>query len=153
MQDRDSQETGMKTATIKRLEALFAEFPILVAEGDGDDEIEATEKKMGASFVADYRWFLRRYGGAMVRSLPVYGLRWSEVMGERTVFEVTNWFRDRGWKLAEELVVISEDGSGNPIGIAKDGRVWISEHDVGTPTVIADSFEDFLVGILDGRIM
>ena len=37
--------------------------------------------------------------------------------------------------------------------IAKDGRVWISDHDVGTDTVIADSFEDFLIGILDGRIM
>lgn len=143
----------MKAVTIKRLEALFAESPILVAEGVDGGEIEATEKEMGASFDPDYRWFLRRYGGAMVRSLPVYGLRWSEVMAETTVVEVTNSYRKRGWKLTEKLVVISEDGSGNPIGIAKDGRVWISDHDVGTDTVIADSFEDFLVGILDGRIM
>jgi hypothetical protein len=31
--------------------------------------------------------------------------------------------------------------------------VWISDLDVGADTVMAGSFEDFLVGILDGRIM
>lgn len=143
----------MKKDTIKRLQALFAESPILVAEGVDDAEIDAAEKAIGASFVPDYRWFLRQHGGAMVKSLPVYGLRWSKVMAETTVVEVTQWFRKQGWKLTDQLVVISEDGSGNPIGIAKDGRVWISDLDVGADTVMAGSFEDFLVGILDGRIM
>ena len=58
-----------------------------------------------------------------------------------------------GWKLTDNLVVISVDGAGNPIGIAKDGRVWISDHDVGKDSVMADSFEDFILGIVEGRIM
>lgn len=144
----------MKAETIKRLQALFAESPILFAgEGAGDHEIDSAESAIGASFVPDYRWFLRKYGGAMVKSLPVYGLRWSKVMAETSVVEVTQWYRKKGWKLTDELVVISDDGSGNPIGIAKDGRVWISDLDVGADTVIASSFEEFIVGILDGRIM
>jgi hypothetical protein len=143
----------MKAATIKRLNALFAEAPVLVAKGVDDAEIDAAEKAIGTSFVADYRWFLRQYGGAMVQSLPVFGLRSSEVMWDSTVVDETMRFRKRGWKLTDKLVVISMDGSGNPIGIADDGRVWISDHDVGADTVIADSFEDFLVGILDGRII
>jgi hypothetical protein len=144
----------MKACTIKRLEALFAASPVLVAaEGAADNEIDAAEEAVGVPFVPDYRWFLRKYGGAMVKSLPVFGLRASEVMGNFSVVDETLRFRKDGWKLTEDLVVISMDGSGNPIGIAKDGRVWISDHDVRADSVIADSFEDFLVGILDGRIM
>lgn len=144
----------MKPDIIKRLDALFAEFPILVAEeGASDAEIDAAEKAIGAKFPADYRWFVRRYGGAMVKSLPVLGLRSSEVMGDQSVVGETRWFREQGWPLTDKLVIISTDGSGNPIGFASDGRVWISDHDVGTETVIAASFEDFILGILDGRIM
>lgn len=144
----------MKADTVRKLKALFVAFPILVAaEGVGDDEIDAAEKAVGISFVPDYRWFLRTYGGAMVKSLPVYGLRWSEVMAESTVVAETLRFRKDGWRLTDNLVIISVDGSGNPIGIAKDGRVWISDHDVGKDSVMADSFEDFILGVFDGRIM
>lgn len=143
----------MNVDTVRRLEALFAEAPVLVAEGVSDAEIDAAEKAIGRPFAADYRWFLRRYGGAMVKSLPVFGLRSSEAMWKSTVVEETLRFRKRGWRLTDKLVVISVDGSGNPIGIADDGRVWISDLDVGAESVIANSFEEFLGGILDGRIM
>ena len=53
-------------------------------------------KAVGMSFVPDYRWFLRTYGGATVKSLPVYGLRWSEVMAESTVGAETLRFRKDG---------------------------------------------------------
>jgi hypothetical protein len=72
----------MNASTANRLDDLFAEFPILVSEeGASDSEIDVAEKAIGATFLPDYRWFLRRYGGAMVKSLPVLGLRYSEVMG------------------------------------------------------------------------
>jgi hypothetical protein len=41
--------------------------------------------------------------------------------------------------------VISEDGFGNPIGIAPDGQVMIADHDVGQLSVLTSNFEEFLV--------
>ncbi len=82
----------------------------------------------------------------MVGSLPVFGLRPTKVMGERwSVVEVTRWFRAEGWPETSSWYVISEDGFGNPIGVARDGQVMISDHDVGQTRVLARSFEDVLL--------
>ena len=143
----------MNEETAQRLQDLFVKFPVLVATGVGEEEIDAAEKAIGVPFVPDYRWFLRRYGGAMVKSLPVFGLRSAPAMWNSTVVDETMGFRKRGWKRTDQLVVISVDGSGNPIGIGDGGRVWISDLDVGADTVIASSFENFIAGILDDRIM
>jgi hypothetical protein len=87
----------------------------------------------------------------MVGSFPIYGLRSAEVMENFSVIDATNLFRKHGSQLTQELVIVSNDGYGNPIGIARDGRIWISDHDTGQDAMIAASFEDFLVNILDGR--
>jgi hypothetical protein len=44
-----------------------------------------------------------------------------------------------------EWYVISEDGFGNPIGMAQDGRVMISDHDGGQASLLATEFEYFLL--------
>jgi hypothetical protein len=130
------------------LEQQFATFPITVASEvpTSEDEIADAAAAIGCSFHEDYLDFLRRFGGAMVGSLPVFGLRPAKVMGKQwSVVEETNWFRDQGWPGIAEWYVISEDGFGNPIGIAPDGRVMISDHDVGQVSVLATDFEDFLL--------
>jgi hypothetical protein len=43
-------------------------------------EIDRAEQHIGVKFTPDYREFLERYGGAMVGSLPMLGLRRAEVM-------------------------------------------------------------------------
>lgn len=138
----------MNPRTSERLEQQFATLPITVAsEVPSEDEITASALAIGCSFHEDYVDFLRRYGGAMVGSLPVFGLRPVEVMGNDwwSVVELTRRFREQGWPGVNEWYVISDDGFGNPIGVARDGRVMISDHNFGGVSVLATDFEDFLL--------
>lgn len=45
------------------LERKFQRFPDLRMEGATDAEIDAASAEIGIPFPADYRAFLRRYGG------------------------------------------------------------------------------------------
>lgn len=141
----------MKQSTIDRLQALFDQLPVLEGGVVPQEEIDLAEQALGVKFAPEYRGFLSEYGGAMVGSLPVLGLRRAEVMGDDlySVVEVTRRFRDDGWKPTEEWSVVSVDASGNPIGISKDGQIWISDHDTGEVKVIASCFEDFVLSLLD----
>jgi hypothetical protein len=148
-----SQRGACKTRTIvnaltwKTLEQKFAKFPITVAsEVPTASEIADAAAAIGCSFHDDYVAFLKRFGGAMVGSLPVFGLRPADVMGNQwSVVKETNRFRNQAWPGIALWYIISEDGFGNPIGIAPDGRVMISDHDVGQVNVVAENFEEFLL--------
>jgi hypothetical protein len=137
----------MTPPTWETLDQEFSQFPIMRAsEVPSEDEIVAAAVAIGCSFHEDYVDFLRRYGGATVGSLPVFGLRPAKVMGKRwSVVDLTKWFREQGWPGVTEWYVVSEDGFGNPIGIAKDGHVMIADHDAGQVSVLATDFEDFLL--------
>jgi hypothetical protein len=137
----------MNAETWQTLEREFAMFPIMRASDlPSDQEITEAAAAIACSFHQDYSAFLRRFGSAMVGSLPVFGLRPAKVMGKRwSVVELTNWFRQQGWPAIADWYIISEDGFGNPMGIAPDGRVMISDHDVGYVSIVAENFEDFLV--------
>ena len=143
----------MTPSTIQRLDALFAETPRLVGGGPVPrDEIDAAEQALGVTFDADYRAFIERYGGAMVGSLPVFGLRVSEVMAVGdTVIAETRRLRQQGWQTIAGWAVISTDGNGNAIGMATDGHVYLSDHDAQV-VVVGSSFEDFVVRLLDERL-
>ena len=142
----------MNPQTIERLDALSSDMPVLVAGPVPDDEIDAAELRVGRVFVPAYRLFMRRYGGAMVGSMPVLGLRRAEVMGDDlfSVVTVTEGFGADVWPATDGWVVVSVDGAGNPIGIADDGGVWTSDHDFGGVGPIASSFEAFVLALLDG---
>ncbi len=108
-------------------------------------EIDAAEQQVGVKFTPDYREFLERYGGGMVGSLPVIGLRQAEVMDPETVVEITARFRADGWEQTYEWVIISEDLAGNPIGLTEKGEVWVSDHDFGETVMVAPTFEQFVL--------
>jgi hypothetical protein len=111
-----------------------------------ESEIQAAEQAIGCEFDSDYVRFLERYGAGIVGSLPVFGLRPVEMMGNRwSVVEITREFREQGWPGTQTWCVISEDGFGNPIGIAQDGQVMIADHDAGSVDIIAPSFHEFLM--------
>lgn len=143
----------MKPETWKRLDRQFAQDlaiagqAITVArETPSNEEIAAAAESIGCVFDPDYVAFLRRYGGAIVGSLPVFGLRPVEVMGVVwSVVEVTRRYRDQKWPGTADWYVISEDGYGNPIGIDPDGQVMVSDHDHGDIATLAPNFEDFLL--------
>jgi hypothetical protein len=137
--------------TIQRLDQRFASAPVLLGGPVPVGEIEAAEQRIGMPFDADYREFIERYGGAVVGSLPVLGLRQAEVMADDTfsVVHVTERFRAARWSPTELWLVISVDLAGNPIGLSSDGAVWTSDHDAGDVGMVARTFEDFVVQLLD----
>ena len=138
----------MKTETWDKLDSMFSTYPFMRAlEIPTDEEIANASAAVGCRFHRDYVEFLQRYGGAMAGSLPVFGLRPVEVMSKHlwSVVVVTEWFRDQEWPGTSDWYIISNDGFGNPIGVAADGQVMISDHDFGGIDVLANNFEDFLI--------
>lgn len=136
----------MDMDTWQRLEQLFSESPVMRAEGVDRAEIESASASLKIPFPEDYIEFIHRYGGAIIGSVSVIGLRHAIPMGvdEASVVDVTKRFRDDGWAGTEKWVVISIDHSGNPIGLDAEGVVWLSDHDSGEITRLADSFQSFI---------
>ncbi len=136
----------MKQDTLRRLDEDFQEHPVTVAGSVPTPEVSALEQQTGFSLSQDYKDFVVRYGGGIVGPYSVYGLRAADAMGddETSALEVTRRFRIQSWRGTEAWLVISTDHAGNPIGLDKDGKVWISDHDAGVVEVIANSFEEYL---------
>jgi cell wall assembly regulator SMI1 len=136
----------MTEDTWRRLEAMYAEFPMLAAEPGSEPEVEAISAWLGRPLPADYREFLLRHGGAMAGPYSIYGVRHVEVMGSGLwrVTDVNQKYREEGWPHADEWLIISEDHAGNPMGVAEDGRVLVWDHDLRRTYELGSSFEDFL---------
>lgn len=132
--------------TIQALEAFFQKTPIMKAGGVPRSEVDATFANFRFVLPEDYKNFVATYGGAIVGPYRIYGLRRAVPMGsnEASALDVTERFVKQRWPGTENWLVISNDHSGNPIGLAEDGQVWISDHDNGKITVVATSFEGFL---------
>lgn len=135
----------MKFDTISRLDAEFAEFPIMRALNQpSEEEISRIEQLIGVPFPDDYKQFILLYGGAMVGAYPVFGLRPVEVMGNNhwSILDVTEHYRANGTPGTNQWAIFSEDHSGNPIGMDKDGVIWTYDHDFGGTVCLANDFED-----------
>jgi hypothetical protein len=125
---------------------MFAECPEDRAESVPDAEILAARDALGVDFPQDYIDFVRRYGAGMVGPSPILGLRRADAMSvdEWSLIDVNREFRASNWPGVDEWLIVSVDLGGNPVGISKDGRVWVSDHGFRQILCIADSFEDFL---------
>jgi len=136
----------MRNETWQALDELFSKTPILKAEGVEPDEISAAEQDVGVVLDADYKEFVRRYGGAIVGPFRVFGLRKAVPMGknEESFVQVTKTFRRQRWPGVEKWAVISTDHGGNPVGLDAEGKVWIYDHDARVAQVIAANFEGYL---------
>lgn len=138
----------MREDTWKRLEADYAEFP--GGRGSGppvtDEELDLASRELGVFFPDAYRGVLRRWGGTMVGSFPLYGLRPVEFMGNTwSVVAETQRYRRDGWPGTENGLVISSDGYGNPIILDDQGQVVRIDHDAGLSIeVLTATFEEFL---------
>lgn len=141
----------MKPDTITLLDRLFVETPILRAKDlPSSEEIETASGEIEIAFPSDYREFILRYGGAIVGAFPIFGLRFCELMGDDrwSVVKMTHEYRNdlkaAGVDCATEWVVFSEDHAGNPVGMDREGKVWIYDHDFGGLTKLASSFEEYI---------
>lgn len=113
-----------------------------------DNIIQEAQQILGLAFTNSYIEFLKKFGGYMGDGHIVYGLIPLCEKGylSETIIEKTNFFKEyQKWPNIESWYVISDDGSGNPIGIDPEGKVWLSDHDAGFEQIkLADSFEEFL---------
>lgn len=135
----------MRDDTWSALEGQFARHPFLRGGPVRPEEIDDASAALQVSFPEDYREFLLRHGGAIVGRYPVFGLRPTEPMGnEWSVVEVNQRYRTDRWPGVDDWLIVSVDHAGNPMGIDADGRVWVSDHDFGGISPIADNFEHFL---------
>jgi hypothetical protein len=125
---------------------MFQESPVMCAGGVDRIEVDTLQNQIGFELPPDYREFLEKFGGAIVGPYSVYGLRASEAMGddESSAMKVTERFRADGWLGTDRWLVVSMDHSGNPVGLDRDGKIWISDHDAGGLQILASSFEDYL---------
>jgi hypothetical protein len=141
------EEIAVRPDTFQRLAVIFERFPEAWAgEPVADDEIDRAEARLGVHFAADFRTFIARYGGGHAGSLPVAGLRRWEAAGrdEWSVVELTEFHRTVGWPGTDVWAVFSGDGFGNPIGIDKSGRVWVSDKNSRECVCLEATFEDWL---------
>jgi hypothetical protein len=125
---------------------MYERFPFMKAGPVDAAEIDAASQELAMPFPSDYRDFLCRYGGAMAGPYPIFGVRRAAAMAqaEGSVVEITRSFKEKRWPGIEGWAIFSMDHAGNPIGLDKEGRVWISDHDFGVVEAICDSFEDYL---------
>ncbi len=137
----------MMNETIRRLRVELAKSPILcAASSPTNEEIDQASQELNVPFASDYREFLIMFGGAMVGPYPVFGLRPVEVMGnEWSVVNVTARYRNDGVPGCDDWVVLSEDHSGNPVGMDSKGTIWIHDHDFGGITPLAEDFEEHIL--------
>jgi hypothetical protein len=145
--DASTEVIAMSPDTLHRLDAMFAELPIMRADDvPSEAEIAEAEWEIGVPISKDDREFLLRYGGGMVGSYPIFGLRPVDVMGINrwSVLDVTREYRSDGAPSVERWVVISEDHGGNPLGMDAVGAIWIHDHDFGGLSAIAGSIEEYI---------
>ncbi|SFJ19309.1 SMI1/KNR4 family protein [Planctomicrobium piriforme] len=137
----------MNEETLSRLSNKLSDSPILRAAAlPSPNEVEAAAEEIGIPFPSDYREFLLKFGGAMVGPYPIYGLRPVEVMGwnEWSVVEMTKRSRKNNILGTENWAIVSTDHAGNPIGIDRDGLIWVHDHDFGGVALLVDNFEEYI---------
>lgn len=137
------------------LAAQFEKWPQAVAEPVPDAEILVAEASLGVMLPDDYRDFVRCYGGAVVRSVSVLGLRRCEFCDdEQSTFpEQTARFRLELPDEYSEMVVISVDDAGNPIGFL-NGKppIFVFDFNFGGRYDLARSFSEYVRLALSGEL-
>ena len=131
---------------------MFARWPESVGGPVGEAEIVAAERALGLSFPGDYREFVRLYGGGIVGSVGIVGLRIPEFLyaTELLVTDLTRRWWGEMPETAGWLVFATDDGG--PIGIELPGsRIVVLDHDFGGLIELAPDFGAYLEALLAGR--
>lgn len=139
----------LKTELVKRLETFLNEHESLLGEPATKEQITEAELKLGLKFSEDYVDFITKFGGAF-GGIDIHAFCNGSLVGKETVVELTEWLRknysagDPREEEALQSIAISDDGSGNPIIINKNGEVVIYYHDCDEREVLAPSLNQFI---------
>jgi hypothetical protein len=137
----------MQQDLINLLDDDFERHPMLKAPAPGNhDEISRIESIIGFAIPTAYKEFILRYGSGIVGPYPIYGIGRAEAMPRNvtSALVATQRFHEQQWPGTEDWLIISTDHAGNPVGIDRDGGIWISDHDFGGVTKLFDTFDDYL---------
>jgi len=140
----------MNEETWKVIEERFSRWPQDRASPVDAAEFDQAMTDFAPNVDEDYRAFVLRYGGGFVGPNPIYGLRKAEWMGtvggKATAPELTQLFRGKQWPAVQDWLIFSIDQGGNPVGLAQDRTVWLSDQlDYPQIVQLASGFEDFLL--------
>jgi hypothetical protein len=140
----------------KRIEEEFLKYPEDFGTSASEHLVNKAEDKLNLSFSDGYKNFVLKYGSGILPGHIIYGLIPLDVMGTicTNVMDKTNFYKlTQKWPDIGDWYVISDDGSGNPIGCKPDGSIWLSDHDAGFEQVkLADNFEEFLEKLLNDTL-
>lgn len=130
----------------QRIDAYLGEDVSILAAGAAPrTELDKIEQCAAFDLPEDYREFVLRYGGAIVGSYEIAGFGQSEAMSNASPISLTERFRSDNWPGVLFGLVISMDGSGNPICIMRDGAIVSFDHNVGEFFLFGNTFRDFVL--------
>ncbi len=134
------------------LEKFINEFPQIKCLNSDDEQILKAEREIGLNFSESYKYFLKNYQCSSVGELYVYTLNKAEDSSSVlwSISEGNKFYKQtQKWPDIEDWYIVSDNSSGDPIGINPKGEVWISYHNSGfEQEKLADSFEEFLYKLL-----
>lgn len=138
------------------LENYYKKFPFIKCANSTDEQVKQAEYELGLIFNDFYKNFLKNYECSSVRELYINTLTKSKDSPSElwSVIEVTKWFKDhQKWPNIDDWYIVSDNNSGDPIGIKPNGEVWISYHDSGfEQEKLANDFEEFLYKLLTNSL-
>jgi len=132
-------------AKVLRSRLLIEELTVLPLRGASDDQIESEQRIIGRRFSLGLARFLRRWNGANLDVLVLFGC------GE-THSEIPR-FRDRQSlrpKQMEEATIIGSDPAGFVFAESSDGKVISIDTQDGARKVVGSSFDDFICRFVFG---
>jgi SMI1 / KNR4 family (SUKH-1) len=133
----------------------------LIGKPASIQEIKNAEKMLHVKFNDQYVQFIKLFGGAY-GGLAISAFNNGDLIGKSTVIDLTLKFRKifeedifdfNGMEFEGESVelllknsyVISDDGSGNPILMNEQGKLFIFLHDSGEVELLNNSLEELLI--------
>lgn len=138
--------------TWELLKQEYEEFPHVKCINAMDKQIKQAEHELGLNFSKSYRFFLKNHECSCVGELDINTITKSPSSPSVlwSVIETTKWFKEhQKWPNIDDWYIVSDNNSGDPIGIKPNGEVWISYHDSGfEQEKLANDFEEFLYKLL-----
>lgn len=143
----------MQIELLHKLDTYFKKNPIYKGIPSSLQEIKLLESKLKIPLPKDYIQFLNTYGGSVIGSYMIHGIKNSEIIGEDNFIELTKGYIKRGYPLKNTHCVISDDGAGNPIFINSEHMVLIYDHNNAKFEILVENFEEFIKDLLENKII
>ena len=138
----------MNAILIEKLQDFFQKNPITMGAPSTADELLLVEQTIQLKLDETHRYLLLHYGGVVIGDIRIYGLKNTELIGDETLVELTNNFKEQ-ISIEVQQYVISVDDMGNPILVDTTTReVILYNHDIGAYEKLFDSLEDFILSKL-----